>query len=320
MTTPSYPFNSRFRLLVEEQSDWWYLINASGEASPEAFSKAFEDAAYSKEQVSGFLKALKEKPIDELVHLALKDDSDESPALIVLQQAKSRDVFDKAIQLCASENPKERVLGVEIMMRQPGLTFNSEAVEKMCNLAELETHAEVLEVLAYALCHLDIDHRSQYLQHPATSPAAKTRKAAAYSLCQLHDELAVGLLLGLSADDDGDVRNWATFGLQPMYRERQDRQEIRDALFARIHDSHDEARHEALVGLAQYKDERVIGPLIEALCAETVWELAVEAAEEIGHAELYPHLVNLRAWWDINPELLERAVVACGATGETCSE
>lgn len=233
MTTRSYPFDSRFRLLVEDQSDWWYLINASGEAGPEVFTKAFEDAAYSKEQVRGFLKALKEKPIDELIDLALRDDSDESPALIVLQQLKSRDVFDKAIQLCASENPKDRVLGVEIMMRQPGLNFKSEAVEKVCNLAELETDAEVLEVLSYALCHLNVDHSSQYLQRPATSPVAETRKAAAYSLSQLDDDLAVRLLVDLSADADGDVRNWATFGLQPMDKERQDRQEIRDAFCSR---------------------------------------------------------------------------------------
>lgn len=311
MANSSYPFDSQFRLLVDEQSDWWCLINASDDADPELFAKPFEDAGYSKEQVRGYLKALKEKPIDELIALALKDDSDESPALIVLQQRTSRDVFDKSIQLCVSGNSKDRVLGVEIMMRQPGLHFKSEAVEIITGLAKVESDSAVLEVLAYALCHLDVDDRSHFLERIATNPIAETRRAAAYSLSPLDDDVAVRLLIDLSADEDGEVRNWATFGLNPCDKGRPDRQEIRDALFARVHDAHDEACHEALVGLAQYKDPRVIAPLIEALTAESVWELAVEAAEKIGHSQLYPHLCELRSWWDINPKLLDRAIKAC---------
>jgi HEAT repeat protein len=317
MTIPTYPFDDHFRLLVEEQSDWWCLINAKDQADQELFENPFVDAGYSKEQVRGYLKALKELPIDELVDLALRVDSDESPALIVLQHRPSRDVFDKAIQLCANDNPKDRVLGVEIVMRQPGLHFRSEALTTVCHLAKVETDSGVLEVLAFALYHLDVDNLSEYLQRMATNPAAATREAVASCLSLSDDDLAVRLLIDLSADENGGGRNWATFGLQPLNKGLRDRQEIRDALYARVHDSHEEARHEALVGLAQYKDARVIAPLIDALCAESVWALAVEAAQAIGNPELYPHLTKLRAWWDVDPELLERAIAACAPIAAT---
>ncbi len=307
MTNPTYPFDDRFKLLVEEHSDWWYLINGNEPGDLEEFG-------YSKEQISVYIKALTGMTLDELIYLALQDDSDDSPALYVLQQCTSRDVFDRAIQLSASDNPKERVLGIEILMRTPGLQFKAEAVSVVCKRVEVETSCDVMEVLAYALCHLDVERRSDLLKRIADAPSAATRKAVAYSLYGLDDDVAVELLIGLSADEDGEVRNWATFGLQPENKALADKQEIRDALFARVHDEHIEARHEALVGLAQYKDARVVAPLIEALNAESVWQLAVEAAEKCGAPELEPHLIKLRDWWDVDPQLLERAIAACAVS------
>jgi hypothetical protein len=39
--------------------------------------------------------------------------------------------------------------------------------------------------------------------------------------------------------------------------------------------------------------------------------LFVEAAEMYAKPDLKPALVALQKWWDINPELLERAIAAC---------
>ncbi len=35
---------------------------------------------------------------------------------------------------------------------------------------------------------------------------------------------------------------------------------------------------------------------------------SIEAAELIASKELYPHLVDLRGWWDVDIDLLERAI------------
>jgi HEAT repeat protein len=86
---------------------------------------------------------------------------------------------------------------------------------------------------------------------------------------------------------------------------------IREALLRRLEDSDDDARGEALVGLASRQDNRVMEPLKRELSGEFVGSLAIEAAEEISDPRLLPLLQELRSWWDVNPDLLERAIVAC---------
>lgn len=311
MTKKILPLETQFRLLANKQSDLWGLINAKIKAELALHSRPFEDAGYSIDELEVYIQTLKNKTIDELVSLALEDQADQSPSLIILQTLNSMVVIEKALQLCASKNSEDRVLGVNILMYQTDSQFRSIAVKTLIDLARMESDSAVLEVLAYALFQLDVADRSQYLQRAATCLVASTRKAAATSLSSLADNIAINLLITLSEDIEGDVRNWATFGLQPADKDLPNKEEIRDALFARVHDCHEEARHEALLGLAQYKDQRVIAPLIESITSEEVWELSVEAAKAIGSVQLYPYLLELQKWWKLDPELLNQAITAC---------
>jgi HEAT repeat protein len=121
---------------------------------------------------------------------------------------------------------------------------------------------------------------------------------------------AITNLVSLSRDADDDVRDWATFTLGTLFET--DTQQIRDALFDRITDRHDDTRGEALLGLARRKDSRIVDALRTELGSDWVGTLAVEAAEALASAELRQHLVDLRRWWDVDPQLLARAVTASG--------
>jgi hypothetical protein len=70
-----------------------------------------------------------------------------------------------------------------------------------------------------------------------------------------------------------------------------------EALVSRLVDSYDDARGEALVGLARRKDERVIEPLIKELTSENVGLLALEAAEDVASPRLLPSLLLLKEAW-----------------------
>jgi HEAT repeat protein len=106
------------------------------------------------------------------------------------------------------------------------------------------------------------------------------------------------------------VRDWATFELGSIVTA--DTPEIRDALVARLNDTDDMTRHEAIVGLAERKERRMLPALQEALSGLEVWSLAVEAAELMGEAVLLPALLALEErGWDVSPDLLKAAIVAC---------
>jgi len=199
-------------------------------------------------------------------------------------------------------------------MRTPGRTFLDEASAVVTKLAATETENSVMEALAYALCHLDVENRSAFLQLVAASPDPSTRSAAAYSLGRLGDEIAIAAKIALSKDSDDDVRNWAIFGLHLGLEDEQcHRQDVRDALYDRISDPYDETRYEAIAGLARCKDSRVLEPLIEALGSQNVRVLAIEASRDMGEPSLYPSLIALREWWHASsrPDLLDEAIAAC---------
>ena len=85
---------------------------------------------------------------------------------------------------------------------------------------------------------------------------------------------------------------------------------IRDALFQRlIHEAAgkaDEIYGEALVGLAERKDTRLINPLLKELSSNQVGRLAIEAASIMGDPRLYCALIRLRDRSDLDSDLLEK--------------
>ncbi len=315
-----YPFDQKFRDTIRslceaenEEYPWigWDNLITYSEPNGDEF-QALIKAGYSSENIYAAINATKQLSVPDLVELALQDECEYSPALIVLQASKGRDVLEAALKLTLSDVALERELAVLILMRTPGLTFKEETVAAITTMLTTETEDAVLGALAYAVSHLDIDDCSEFLARVAQSQNASTRSAAAYGLGgRLDDDLAVKTLITLSQDSDDDIRNWATFGLyngleqQPYIRD-----DIREAFFANINDAHEETRYEALEGLAICKDPRVLEPLIAALELDEVWNSALEAAIAIAHPALYPALVKLN---ELIPgdALIEEALLAC---------
>jgi HEAT repeat protein len=90
-----------------------------------------------------------------------------------------------------------------------------------------------------------------------------------------------------------------------------DSPEIRQVLLDRLADSDFDTRCEAAVGLAKRKEPRAIRGLADCLMSDRVGELYVEAAELYADPQLKGALGALKRWWDVNPELLDRAIAAC---------
>jgi len=265
----------------------------------------------------------------ELIHLALTE-TDEDAAwepVTVLQYRATHEVLDAAERLCASSFAKERELGANILgqLGIPERTFPDECFQILFRMLATEEDPGALNAIAVAFGHLD-DPRCIDLVLPLRlHPDSDVRFGVVRAFSAYHTRkctAAITALIELSNDVDDEVRDWATFGLGALSAPEDedfsffDTPEIRDALWARVSDSYVDARMEAFVGLAYRKDPRIIKPLLEALAADNVDEMAIEAAEELGDPRLLPALLELKDWWPgdsrWDAEMLDKAIASCG--------
>jgi hypothetical protein len=95
-------------------------------------------------------------------------------------------------------------------------------------------------------------------------------------------------LIVLSRDVDGDVRDWATFGLGQI--SESDGPAIRAALLDRTTDSFQDAREEGVCGLARRRDPRGIALLRDLLCEESLQVGVFSTAAMVGDSSYLPLL------------------------------
>jgi HEAT repeat protein len=206
---------------------------------------------------------LAEQSTEQLVAFALACDSEDHArwdAIYVLQKRATREVFDEAQRLCTSPELQRRCLGVDILAQgqipSKTRTFHEEAVALLLQLLEREDQPRVLESIAYALGHRHDARSIRLLLGLRHHPNADVRFAVVNGLLAHEDERAVQALIELSADEDSDVRDWATFGLGTQIELTTPA--LLDALAARLSDPDDDTRAEAIVGLARRHDKRVV--------------------------------------------------------------
>lgn len=257
------------------------------------------------------------RSVDELISAALSE-ADEDHAwdfIRDLQWRGPREVFERGSELCRSFCPVERKLGAAILgqLGVPDRSFPKSCLGILLSMLE-EQDQGVISSILYAFSHLRMPE--------AIGPAAgfrddadpDVRDGVVHAMMGHEDPLAIEVLIGLTRDQETYIRDWACFALGTQVEV--DTPNLRDALAERLSDEDDDARCEAMVGLARRKDRRVISPLLEALASKPVWTMEVEAASLIADPRLHPELIALRGWWDVDEELLEKAILACSPRPE----
>lgn len=270
---------------------------------------------------------LKQKPTGELIQIALTaSDEQHNPgwdAIWVLQQRATREVFDAAKELCESDDPAHRSIGVTILAQFgfPSHLYLDEILDIFFHMIDVERDVDVLHSIGVGLGHTVYEPRKvEPLLKLKNHPNPEVRFGAAFGLCGEEHPLAIKALIELSNDENEAVRDWATFGLGAQIE--MDSVEIREALFNRASDPDDksDAPGEGLLGLAKRRDERAFELILKALAAGNAGTLIFEAAEALGDARLYTALVKLRDHPEYSPyerNCLEDAISACNGDDET---
>ncbi len=274
---------------------------------------------------------------DELIQKALSvkaEDDEYRKPVAELERRGTREVFDAARRLCNSVSVDERVLGADIL-GELGFTprsFPAESMDILVAMLEDETDASVLGSIGMAISYLGVfDSRAVgKLTELADHSDEDVRYTVARGLGTLifewnqdkcaPDEIickAINTLIHLSSDEDADVRNWATFELRSDELTALDMPEIADALLRRLNDDVPEVRAEALLGLAERKDERVIEPLLKEITwqvtQDNYWDHTFEAASIMADSRLCPALLAFKKSCDdwTKVKWLTDAIEAC---------
>ena len=213
------------------------------------------------------------REIDDLVTQALSGDYEDEAAWEAvrdLQLIGTREVFEIAAKWCQSTDALTRTRGIDVL-GQIGMvaggspnSFPEESYSVVAHLIQRETEPQPLAAALVALGHIGNPLAIPLVTKFAFHPDKKVRFDVAFALSSFpNDPISISTLLQLMQDTDEDVRDWATFGLGVLGRT--DSAEIRDALAKRLADSNENAREEAMVGLAKRKDQRVLPALLLAL-------------------------------------------------------
>lgn len=258
---------------------------------------------------------------------AQNDDAEAVEALMALFCRDDAETVAAATTLLADADPAARCLGAAILGQMGGAfdddepfegdedddedeedlddeldtlgpdritVFAVERAEALLARYAVETDPRVLSEIGGAFGHLGWHAAIPALVARADHEAATVRYGVVLGLTGQTDAAAVAALVRLSADADDEVRNWATFALGTQLE--LDTPAVRAALHARLDDANEEARGEALLGLARRHDTEVLPAVISALLGDdALCAMGVEAAIELGSPELQGPLVALRA-------------------------
>jgi HEAT repeat protein len=229
--------------------------------------------------------------VDELFAVVVREQDDDARwvAIRELHALGTREVFERAVQLCRSASAAERVAGADIL----GQLHASSDDAMNVLMALLEDHEScVIESAIHALGQQQdartIDALSRVAQHDASS----VRWAVATALEDLiGDERVERVLLTLMRDGDTSVRDRATFAVGSL--SDHDTPRIRAALAERLRDEDRAVAHEAALGLARRRDARAILYIADAVASADA-EIE-EAADEITSPDMLTELLKAGA-------------------------
>jgi hypothetical protein len=194
-----------------------------------------------------------------------------------------------------------------------------------------EDDPEVVEAAVYALGHMAandyarermIPEARELLLAHTDATSSEVRLAVARDLPWFlgvpEDTRVLAGLIALTRDPEDTIRDWATFGLAQMIDV--DTVDVRAALVDRLADEHEDTREEAMMGLARRRDPVAKETVLVALTCDSVGTYPGESAALLGDDDFLPLLIALRDWWDVDPELLEKAISRCDPVQRAASE
>src|ERR1017187_3272514 len=160
-------------------------------------------------------------------------------AMSALHWRGTREVLDRALELCKSFCAVERRVGADILgqLGVPDRAFPEECLRTLLDMLEREQHRDVLRAILVALSHLGRSEAVLPVSRFRHHIDSDIRYSVVFALSGHTTPAAIAALIELTKDAASHVRDWATFGLGTLVDV--DTTDVRDALMERLSDHDD---------------------------------------------------------------------------------
>jgi len=281
------------------------------------------------------------KSTEELLAMAIaeatrdgEDDDAYWERVWLLQKRDPDETWNLLQPLITHADPRVRALVPDVLRYLGGIhrPLTEQTVLLFDRMLRHDVAPQVLESIGHALGEICVPAAVEMMIPYASHPEPDVRFAVVSALHRQRDPRAIETLIELSRDESGRVRDWATFGLgnqvgsddpDAQGEPAVDTSALLDALADRLTDPHEDARCEAIVGLAMRRDARVLPVLVREIEKGPEHSLILEAARWAASPTLCPSLRKLAsstdsqalAFW--NESGLQEALAACCETRES---
>ena len=211
----------------------------------------------------------------------------------ILRSRSDEDVFRQCVELTVSGIPKNRKIGIDILAQLgvPPRPFYHETIDIYFKLLEHEREPAVIMSILYGIGHNNENLNKVQIRKLcayADTNSSLIKEGLVFSLLGKNDVDAIKTLISLSMDKSSYIRDWATFGIGSQTKK--DTIEIRNALWKRINDKHQDTKLEAIAGLAKRKDIRIKEIIKRELLSGEYGTLLLEAILDLKDKDFLPLL------------------------------
>ncbi|HAD80661.1 DUF5724 domain-containing protein [Empedobacter falsenii] len=231
-----------------------------------------------------------EKLISRLINY--KTDKSRWETIRILRSRPSKDLFEKCIKLINSNDQNKKIIGIDILAQlgKDKRPFRKETLKIYFELLNSETNVNVLFSILSGISFNEKELNKKQINKICSfqnSNSDLIKQGIVNALGFIEDEKAIDVLIKFSKDKANRIRSWATFYIGHVDF---DNEYIREALWSRVNDKHQETRMEAITGLAKRKDDRIIEVIKQEIIKDDFGSLLFEAILETENKDFIPIL------------------------------
>lgn len=210
----------------------------------------------------------------------------------ILRTRPSRDLFKKCEELIKSNNYKDKLIGIDILAQLgiPPRPFIQETLKIYFDILKTETNPYIIKSTLYGISHNNDNLTNTQIKKICDFQNTNNyiiKEGLVHALGFIENLESINILIKLTKDKSNYIRNWATFFIG---QSEIDNSIIRETLWNRIKDKHQETRFEAICGLAIRNEQNIIKIIKDELLKDDYSSLIFEAILETKNLDFLPIL------------------------------